>query len=124
MYENVRAGHLANSIFHAEQAVEKLLKALLALEGHTGLFRSPVLEEFVKVFEDILPADTLQEVKELVPPVEQEWARSRYHIGAETGILFDPSTDYSLEDARDRQHRRERVFDLLLPVLRDRYNLQ
>ena len=66
------------AIYHAQQAVEKLLKACLAAEGAIGIYKHEIFHYFQAVFTLKIDAETMDQLEEHITEPEEEWALSRY----------------------------------------------
>jgi HEPN domain-containing protein len=88
----------SNSLYHSQQAVEKILKALLALKGRF-IFRHEVIAEFCKVFKKSVSRDFLELVKGRGFKLEQEGSSFRYPDFSGT-VIFDPTEEFDKEDAK------------------------
>lgn len=67
----------SNSLYHSQQAIEKILKAMLALKGHF-IFKHEVIAEFCNVFKRIVPSDFINLVKDKGFKIEQEGSSFGY----------------------------------------------
>lgn len=113
------------SIYHAQQAVEKLLKSCLAIEGEVGIFKHEIFPYFKRVFESKLDQNSLDKLEECVSVIEEEWAKPRYPGWDETGdTVWTPSEAYTKEDALDRKKRMKKVFEILIEMLKSHYEIE
>ncbi|VVB92367.1 HEPN domain protein [uncultured archaeon] len=111
------------AVYHAQQAVEKLLKACLAAEGKIGIYKHEIFSFFLKEFEDKMDAQIMVTLEEGVVPLEENWAISRYPDWSDEGIRI-PSQIYTLDDAKMNETRMQMVFKILLPFLKKNYKIQ
>lgn len=66
-----------NSLYHSQQAIEKILKALLALKNRF-IFKHEVIAEFCKVFKKTVSPDFINLVNDKGFKIEQEGSSFRY----------------------------------------------
>jgi HEPN domain-containing protein len=118
----IQIGRYNLAIYHAQQAVEKLLKVCLALEGKIGIYKHEVFTFFRETFRAKVPEEWLAELEDDVVELEEEWATSRYPRW-DDDRLWIPSEAYTEEDALDRKGRMERVFSRIGEYLSKEYQL-
>ncbi len=111
------------AVYHAQQAVEKLLKACLAAEGKIGIYKHEIFSFFMNAFNDKIDAGTMAGLEEAVVPLEENWAISRYPDWSNEGIWV-PSQQYTLDNAKMNETRMQTVFRILVPLLRKNYEIQ
>lgn len=89
----------STSLYHSQQAIEKILKAMLALKGHF-IFKHEVIAEFCKVFQKTVSLDFISLLKDKGFGIEQEGSSFRYpdFSGIE---IFDPTEEFTKEDAKE-----------------------
>ncbi len=89
----------STSLYHSQQAIEKILKAMLALKGRF-IFKHEVIAEFCKVFEKMVSLDFISLLKDKGFSIEQEGGSYRYpdFSGIE---IFDPTEEFTKEDAKE-----------------------
>ncbi len=110
------------AVYHAQQAVEKLLKACLAAEGKIGIYKHEIFSFFLNAFNDKIDNETMGVLEEAVVPLEENWAISRYPDWGNEGIWV-PSQQYTLDNAKMNEMRMQTVFKILLPLLRENYKI-
>ena len=109
----------SNSLYHSQQAIEKILKSMLALKGRF-IFKHEVIAEFCTVFEKILPPDFINLVKDKGFKIEQEGSSLRYpdFSGIE---IFDPTEEVTKADAQEGYETAKEIISI---VLKERENLR
>lgn len=108
------------AVFHAQQAVEKLLKACLAAEGEIGIYKHEIFSFFLNAFKDKIEIETMALLEEAVVPLEENWAISKYPDWRAKPIWI-PSQQYNHNNARMNEMRMQSVFDILVPFLKINY---
>lgn len=111
------------AVYHAQQAVEKLMKACLAAKGKVGIFKHEIYPFFKAVFRDELSGDDFNILDSNIIQLEEEWALSRYPDW-DVQPIWIPSEQYTKEDAEDRRQKMKDVFAILTNFLRKNYNLE
>lgn len=109
--------------YHAQQAVEKLLKACLATEGKIGIYRHEIFSFFLNEFKDKINEVTLAKLEDAVIPLEENWAISRYPDWSIKPIWV-PSQQFTLDNAMMSDMRMRTVFEILVPFLKKNYKIQ
>ncbi len=97
----------SNSLYHSQQAIEKILKAMLALKGRF-IFKHEVIAEFCKVFKKTVSQDFINLVKdEGFTRSSRREAVSDIQILAEQkfSILQKNSIKKTLKKATERQKK-------------------
>lgn len=111
------------AVYHAQQAVEKLLKACLAAEGKIGIYQHEIFSFFLNAFSDKIDNETMVVLEEAVVPLEENWAISRYPDWSVKPIWI-PSQQITLDNANLNETRMRSVFEILLPFLKKNYKIQ
>lgn len=111
------------AVYHAQQAVEKLLKACLAAEGKIGIFKHEIFSFFMNAFNDKIDIETMVLLEESVVPLEENWAISRYPDWSKNSMWI-PSQQYTFDNAKMNEMRMQTVFKILLRFLKEKYKIQ
>lgn len=109
--------------YHAQQAVEKLLKACLAAEGKIGIYKHEIFSFFLNEFKDKTDNTTMAKLEDAVIPLEENWAISRYPDWSVKPIWI-PSQQFTLDNAIMSETRMRTVFEILTPFLNKNYKIQ
>jgi len=116
---NLREGIYNNSIYHSQQAVEKIVKALLLVHN---IFKathivSPELKKIEKKEE--IKKEILNSVKSL----EEHWVTSRYpfRMGKE---VWNPVRAFTEEDAKDALEKAKFVVREIEKILKEKYGIE
>ncbi len=109
--------------YHAQQAVEKLLKACLAAEGKIGIYKHEIFSFFLNEFKDKIDDVTMTKLEDAVIPLEENWAISRYPDWSIKPIWI-PSQQFTLDNAIMSETRMRTVFEILIPFLKKNYKIQ
>ncbi len=59
------------AVYHAQQAVEKLLKACLAAEGKIGIYKHEIFSFFLNTFNEKIGTETMRLLDELAKESEK-----------------------------------------------------
>ncbi len=119
----IESGKYNLAVYHAQQAVEKLLKACLAAEGKIGIYKHEIFSFFLNTFSEQIDTDTMRLLEDAVIPLEESWANSRYPDWSVDPIWIS-SQQYTLDNARMSETRMRTVFEILLPFLNENYQIQ
>ncbi len=111
------------AVYHAQQAVEKLLKACLAAEGKIGIYKHEIFSFFLNTFNEKIGTETMRLLEDAVVPLEESWANSRYPDWT-TEPIWVPSQQYTLDNATMGETRMKTVFEILVPFLKKNYKIQ
>ena len=110
------------SVYHAQQCIEKLLKACLAAEGKIGIYKHEIFYFFIEILGDKFKEDEAKILKDNIPELEEEWAATRYP-GWDNEQIWIPSERYTLEDAREMEARMEASSKILNAFLEEEHGL-
>jgi HEPN domain-containing protein len=119
----IEHGRYNLAVYHAQQAVEKLLKACLAAKGKVGIYKHEVYPFFKEVFENEISARDFKILDSSIIKLEEEWALSRYP-NWDVEPIWIPSERYKKEDAEDRREKMKAVFHILTDFLGKKYKLE
>ncbi len=111
------------AVYHAQQAVEKLLKACLAAEGKIGIYKHEIFSFFLNEFDDKIDNVTMAKLEDAVIPLEENWAISRYPDWSVKPIWI-PSQQFTLDNATMSETRMRTVFEILVPFLKENHKIQ
>lgn len=110
------------SVYHAQQCIEKILKACLAAEGKIGIYKHEIFNFFIETLGNRFREDEIKILKDNIPELEEEWAATRYP-GWDNEQIWIPSERYTLEDAREMEARMEASSKILKAFLEERHGL-
>jgi HEPN domain-containing protein len=111
------------AIYHAQQSVEKLLKACLAAEGKIGIYKHEIFYFFKEALEGKFEDGEMRILVDSVPELEEEWSATRYP-GWENNRIWIPSESYTLDDAREMESRMNIASKVLKKYLEERHKLK
>lgn len=111
------------AIYHAQQSVEKLLKACLAAEGKIGIYKHEIFYFFKDALGDKFQESEMKILTDSVPELEEEWSATRYP-GWEDNRIWIPSESYTLGDAREMESRMKAASKALKNFLEERHELK
>lgn len=111
------------AVYHAQQAVEKLLKACLAAEGKIGIYKHEIFSFFLNEFNAKIDTELMKLLEDAIVPLEESWANSRYPDWSIEPIWI-PSQQYTLDNAKMSETRMRTVFEILVPFLKKNYKIQ
>lgn len=66
------------AIYHAQQCIEKLLKACLAAEGKIGILKHEIFYFFKETLGGKFEEVDIKILEDNIPELEEEWAATRY----------------------------------------------
>ncbi len=119
----IESGKYNLAVYHAQQAVEKLLKACLAAEGKIGIYKHEIFSFFLNTFSEKIDIDIMKLLEDAVIPLEESWANTRYPDWSFEPIWI-PSQQYTLDNARMNGTRMRTIFEILLSFLSENYKIQ
>ncbi|HHT9114703.1 MAG TPA: HEPN domain-containing protein [Candidatus Wunengus sp. YC65] len=111
------------AIYHAQQSVEKILKACLAAEGKIGIYKHEIFSFFKEAIGDRFKEDEMKILTENIPELEEEWSATRYP-GWENAQIWVPSEEYTVDDARDMKRRMEASSRILRKFLKEKHRIK
>lgn len=119
----IKSKKFSIAVYHAQQAVEKSLKACLAAEGKIGIYKHEIFSFFLNEFKDKIDNTTMAKLEDAVIPLEENWAISRYPDWSVKPIWI-PSQQFTLDNAIMSETRMRTVFEILIPFLDKNYKIQ
>ncbi|MCZ7357743.1 MAG: HEPN domain-containing protein [Candidatus Methanoperedens sp.] len=119
----IKSKKFSIAVYHAQQAVEKLLKSCLAAEGKIGIFKHEIFSFFLNEFKDKIDNLKMAKLEDAVIPLEENWALSRYPDWSNKPIWI-PSQQFTVDNAQMSEKRMQTVFEILLPFLKKKYKIQ
>ncbi len=111
------------AVYHAQQAVEKLMKACFAAEGRIGIYKHEIFALFKDSFLEKIGPQQIEKIEDSIIELEEEWALSRYPDW-DVKPIWIPSERYTIKDAEDNKAKMINVFDTLVKFLKDKYQLE
>ena len=111
------------AIYHAQQSVEKILKACLAAEGKIGIYKHEIFSFFKEALGDRFKEDEMKILTENIPELEEEWSATRYP-GWENAQIWVPSEEYTVTDAKDMKRRMEASSRILRKFLKEKHRIK
>lgn len=111
------------AIYHAQQAVEKLLKACLASEGKIGIYKHEIFYFFKEVLGDRFEEGEMNILMDSIPELEEEWSATRYP-GWENEQIWIPSESYTLDDAKEMESRMKAASRILKKFLAEKHSIR
>ena len=112
----LKSDEYSNSLYHSQQAIEKILKAMLALKSRF-IFKHEVIAEFCNVFKKTVSSDFLALVKDKGFKIEQEGSSFRYPDFSGTEI-FDPTEEFTREDAKEGYRTAKEIISMAVKELK------
>lgn len=104
------------AIYHAQQSIEKLLKACLAAGGKIGIYKHEVFYFFKEAIGNKFTEDEMRTLMESIPELEEEWSATRYP-GWESDHIWIPSESYTLDDALQLEEKMNVASGILMKHL-------
>lgn len=111
------------AIYHAQQSIEKLLKACLAVEGKIGIFKHEIFYFFKEKLGEKFNEDEINILMDNVPELEEEWSATRYPGWGDDNKIWIPSEMYTLDDAREMKSRLESASQILIKFLDEKHGI-
>lgn len=112
----------SDSVYHSQQACEKAVKAVLALEGEV-VDEHLVASRFVNrvlIHQNHGWEDRLRRVAQHALSLEEQWLKPRYPFVSRV-YEWDPTTEYRAEDAREALGKAQEVLAIVTEFIRARY---
>lgn len=117
----IAGGEYSQAIVHCQHAVEKTLKAALAMRNIIITREHIVSPEFVRVYSDW---DEAKEIGLVVSALEKEGTRTEYPFFGRPDLpIWIPSERYGGADAEDALEKAEYVFEVVGALLRETYEV-
>lgn len=111
----------SQTIVHCQHAVEKILKAALALRNIIITKQHVVSPDFVAAFPDL---GEVNQIGLAVSALEKEGTRTEYPFFGRPDLpIWIPSEQYNEEDAKDALEKSEYVYQTMITILREKYNI-
>lgn len=110
------------AIYHAQQSVEKLLKACLAAEGKIGIYKHEIFFFFKEALGDKFEEDEMKILSDSIPELEEEWSATRYP-GWQDDRIWIPSENYTIDDAIEMKSRMIAVSGILKNFLKEQHGI-
>lgn len=111
------------AVYHAQQSVEKMLKACLAAEGTIGIYKHEVFYFFKEALGDRFCEDEMEVLSDNIPALEEEWSAARYPEW-DSGDIWVPSEQYTIDDAIKAQTGMRASTLVLENFLRENHAIQ
>lgn len=106
----------SNSLYHSQQAIEKILKAMLALKGRF-IFKHEVIAEFCNIFKKTVSSDFINLVTDKGFRIEQEGSSFRYPDFSGTEI-FEPTKEFTKGDAQEGYRTAKEIVSMAIKELK------
>ena len=121
-YEN---GIYSRCVSMSQQAVEKILKAALAMVGFYGLKKHEVLQYFIGEYSGIVAENLMNKIANLARPIEAQWIRSRYPDWSDpTQPVWIPSEQYNQSKAEKALSGARNVYKLIAGIMKSRFDFE
>ena len=112
----------SKSVYHSQQAVEKSLKSVLALNGILITDEHNVSDKFSLLFSKF---NKVKEVANEAKALERHGSRSRYPLFRDPlKPIWIPSREYKREDAEKALEKAEFVSKKITEFLEEKYNVK
>lgn len=111
------------AVYHAQQSIEKLLKACLAAEGKIGIYKHEIFSFFKENMADKFKEDEMEVLTKNIPGLEEEWSATRYP-GWESGEIWIPSEEYTVGDAKEMKRQMETSARILKKFLKEKHGIK
>lgn len=112
----------SKSVYHSQQAVEKSLKAVLALNGIFITDEHVVSDKFSLLFSKF---NKVREVANEAKFLERQGSKSRYPLFRDPiKPIWIPSQEYKKDDAKKAFEKANFVFKKILEFLDEKYNVK
>jgi HEPN domain-containing protein len=117
-------GLYADSVYHAQQAAEKIVKSILLLNDIVT--EQLVASHFVSVVVSRSPdewSEKLSEIAKDLIDLEKEWLRSRYPM-RKFGKLVIPSSLYDLKKAEELYEKAKKILEIVAAYAEEVYGVR
>lgn len=114
----------ADSVYHAQQAAEKIVKSILLLNDIVT--EQLVASHFVSVVVSRSPdewSEKLSEIAKDLIDLEKEWLRSRYPM-RKFGKLVIPSSLYDLKKAEELYEKAKKILEIVAAYAEEVYGVR
>jgi HEPN domain-containing protein len=118
-------GLYADSVYHAQQAAEKIVKSILLLNDII-IVEQLVASHFVSTIVSKSPdewSEKLSEIAKDLIDLEKEWLRSRYPM-RKFGKLVIPSSLYDLKKAEELHEKARTILETILAYAEEVYGIK
>lgn len=113
----LKAGIYNNSVYHSQQAVEKMIKALLII--HNLFVESHFVADLLKRTKEKIEEKVIYYAKML----ERNWIVSRYPFLRKNEV-WSPVKAFTEADAKDALRKAKYVCKYILTLLKKKYNIK